>query len=467
MMYTLGISLEGKELKIALVNKQGKKIGIELVHSFSLHGDTSSLEPLKQLAPFLVGKSVKIISSLAASEVILRDLLLPMTNERKILAILPFQAETLIPFPPEETVLHSYILKKSRKQSHVFLTATRKEKISTHLHILHALGIEPHQISTSVHALARWTNLTLPSSSESYKKIAYLTQGESFFLLMHNNQILSSKTLSLAASSLERELAKADEFLRTKFPEANESSWLLTGSLASQAAKIPPTNISSTFTCVPTEYLETDNYTFALAIGLGLEGLESDRMSIQWRHYPFSPQHTRKQLTKHSLAAAGGFLFAALALGPLGHFICNCYETNLLERAKTCLAKIAPDKKTHTLDLDSACLMMQKYVNTLKKEERVGTFAPKVSELIAWLGSCVNEENSHAERGTRASITSLNYSLTPEGKVEVCLTLQASPQLAEAFLKKIKQENSLLDRSREIIWKKEKPPHYNAQFYLK
>ncbi len=465
MKYALGLSLEGRELKTALVSRQGKKISVEFVHSFAL--DEEGLDPFKLLGPILTGKQVKIISGLSAADVILRDLQLPMTLPRKILSVLPFQAETLIPFPAEETLLHPHICKKNRKASRIFLSATKKEKLSSHLSVLHTLRIDPDQVSTSLHALARWISWAQEATKNSspYAKVAYLGRTGSFFLFMEKGRILSAKLLSFPASSLGHELKKADEFIQSKFKEERNledpagDAWILAGDL--------PHDLPSELPIVSVEEPFTGQRPYALAIGLALEALATDTMSVQWRQGIFSPLHVRKKQRTQCLIAVAAFLFAAAVSGPLGHSICNSYEKNLLQRAHVCLERVAPQGKKgrhqNPQDLDAACLALNKRMIELKKEEHLGAFAPKVSELLAWLSTCIRAE----EEGKPAALHSLNYLLDPNGKVEVTLSLQAPPHIAEAFLKKLRCEESLVDSASEIVWKKEKSSYYTAQFFIK
>lgn len=447
-MYSLGFSLEGREIKTALVSKQGKKLTVELVHSFPI--DEEGIDPFKLLDPIVKGKSVKTVSGLTAADVILRDLHLPMTSPRKILAVLPFQAETLIPYPAEETLLHPRICKKSRKASRVFLAATKKDKLTSHLAALDALHIEPDQVSTTLHALARFASLHGKDASP-YTKIAYLGRSDSFFLLMEKGEILSAKLISYPGSPLEREIKKADEFLHSKFPETLGLPWLFTGDV--------PHSIPSDIPTVSANGPFVEHRSFALAVGLAIDALSSD--GVQWRQGVFSPLPLRKKQRKQCLFASAAFLFAATLAGPLGHSICDHYEKNLLQRAQLCLKHAVPGKKTNPQDLESACRLLHKPMIELKKEEKLGMFSPKVAELLAWLTACASEDD-----GSQASLTSLNYLLDQNGKVEVRLTLRATPALAESFYKKINQGDSLVDRELPVIWKKEKAPHYYAQFFL-
>ncbi len=457
MEYALSFSLEGQDLKIALVSKQGKKFSIEFLHTFLR--EAGDCQPLKLLEPILAGKKVKTISALPALDVVLRQLQLPMTSKRKIFSVLPFQVETLLPFPIEETLLLPHIHKTRRNASTIFLTATKKDKLSSLCATLHALGIDPDQVSTSPHALARWA--TLSSDNVPFLKVAYLNRADSFFLFMEKGRILSAKPLSFTSSSstsfLQQEIKKAEEFLASKFPESRESPWLFAG----EGATKTPEGLYPTIT-LEEEFAQKNSY--AIAIGLCIDALSSDNFSIQWRQDSFSPLHVQKKQKKHCLLAGGAFLGAALLFGPLGHFLCHRFENNLMERARTCLHLIAPEKKGRAQDLTSTCGVIDTCMLALKKEEKLGTFATKVSDLIAWLSACSTQED---KQGKRITLNSLNYLLTTDGRVDVHLVIESSPALADMFLKKIRKEDSLVDKNSKIIWKKENATSYSVQFYLK
>ena len=184
-----------------------------------------------------------------------------------------------------------------------------------------------------------------PSTSSSpYTKIAYLSRSESFFLLLENAHILIAKIFSYATSSLDKELKKADEFISTKYPEAEGIPWTYAGDLTESAL---------------VRQSPHPDCAFAIAIGLCLDALAGDALTIQWRQGNYLSPALQKKQKRHALCASATFLSAALLMGPLGLSLCDSFETNLLQRAKTCLECTAPNTKA-THNLDAACRLLNK-----------------------------------------------------------------------------------------------------------
>src|SRR6267154_4198999 len=102
-MFTIGLTLEKEAFRIAVLKREKKSIAIESLQTFP-HGP-DNVKLFYNLSPFHTGKEVHIVSGLANSDVFIRKLHLPLREKRKILATLPFQLESLIPFSNENPII--------------------------------------------------------------------------------------------------------------------------------------------------------------------------------------------------------------------------------------------------------------------------------------------------------------------------------------------------------------------------
>src|SRR5690242_17989620 len=126
----IGISLEGQELKIALVTKEK---GVTACTSIPALG--------KETARHISG--ARVATGLEGHEVVLRSLCLPLKEKRKVMGALPFQLESLLPFSPEQTLVCPFQIVKGKGTTHVSVLATSKELLAEHLQRMRLLDIHP------------------------------------------------------------------------------------------------------------------------------------------------------------------------------------------------------------------------------------------------------------------------------------------------------------------------------------
>ena len=86
-------------------------------------------------------------SGIAASETFIRKLHLPLKEKRKILAALPFQLESLIPFSSEAPIVCALLKPLGKQMTSVTVIAASQESLSTHLKALKDLDIASDCVS--------------------------------------------------------------------------------------------------------------------------------------------------------------------------------------------------------------------------------------------------------------------------------------------------------------------------------
>ena len=89
-MYALGLHVEDKTVKVALLHRGKKGIEIDLLRSFALEGQ-EGVKPLYMLSSILADKVYAVVTGLDASDVLLRETALKLRRKGAILAALPFQ----------------------------------------------------------------------------------------------------------------------------------------------------------------------------------------------------------------------------------------------------------------------------------------------------------------------------------------------------------------------------------------
>ncbi len=447
-MYALGLHFEDDHLKVALVRRHGKEIVIELLRSFFID---ANLRPLELLHPILVGKNVRTITALSSQETVFREITLHIRTKRGALSVLPFQAEAVLPFPKEEAFLFPFLEKVGKTTFQARLFAARKKKIEEHLQEWTPLGVDPSFVSGVPQALARWAQFVKKGHIGSCK-VLYTSSRERCFALIENGKLLSCQILPPGSLN---ECERADHFLEQKFPHSSHAPWIKVGS--SKNEESAPT--LAPFGSYSAKHLQE----YAIPLGLSLEALSNDRKSVQWRSGPLVPKHLVRARKKMRWLLTAGSLILAILLGPIGHVALSKQEKALLFGLQE-LAEILEEVPTTVENEDfSNCLYdLEKEIQQLNRAKKFGTFSPKVSSALAWLGSAPFSPED-------LSLQKFRYSIPSTGaiQVELQLELQAETQeIAKQFHSFLKDINGPVDLNREILWV-EDPPFYQAQLFLK
>ncbi len=317
-MYVLGVHFEGERVLIALLQKIKNKI--EIVHTETFPHDVKLLDIL---APILEGKQVKIVTGLASDEVVRRDVRLKLRGEKKILEALPFQIETLIPFPAEEAIILPFFYPEKEGATHLVMVAAQKKDLQKHLE---ALPLDPDIVSSVPAALMRFCEFFHPDQNP----LAMIDQNRG--ICIQDGKLLLSQVL-------DEERLKA--YIAQKFPGA--------------------------FFAPPEEY--------TIPIGLALDALS--KRPMQFRIEEFTPlaEKRREKLFFKSFAAA----CALLCLGVIG---INSLLLGQKEKAITATVDSFWEHRD-----DSLAERVEKWENSLSSFKKPSPLIPKVSDVLAWASS--------------------------------------------------------------------------------
>jgi hypothetical protein len=432
-MYVLGIHKEGSCIKVALLCKVKNKIEIALLQSFPL-----DVKPLDILKAVLEGKKVKIVSGLETNEIVRRDLSLKLSKEKEILSVLPFQIESLIPFPLKETILLPNLYPRNKEVTDVVIFATKKDLLYYHLEDLKSSDVYPDTVSTTATALSRWGRLLFPHAKE-------------FSIIQGKTCIVYSEGKIVAAHAIEEDEKGTEQvqaFVKTKFPGAF-LIWEET---------------------VLTDMQETPSYSnfefhslkeFAIPIGLALDELIGDSHSLQFLQGNLISQKEFKSQKILALKYLAACFSLALGLWIFGTYRLNVEKSHLEQTIAQYLEK-APTKSS----LNEQIAFWEK---DIEKQEKTFPLSPNiylVSDVLAWLSS----------RKENIDIKYVHYNLikcpTLEEKnvpylVKIDLEFTASTEAAaREFHGTLKKQTSFINTSKEILWAVSQDV-YKTSFYLR
>lgn len=218
--HTLGLEHEGAHVRGAELIYARKQIVCKKIFVLDGRGEEEDVKPLymseqgKELER--AAKKSLVITGIEASKTIIRQMEVKLKKEKDIDAILAFQAEPLLPFPPEEAYIDKSILKVDDEGSLLTIFAVRNDAIGEHIEGWKRLGVEPEVVGSTAHALANFAALTLNSTDPLLMlHIGHLT---TTLVLVQNGKVLASQAFKNGIHSL------VEAYLKDTNSEAGEKS---------------------------------------------------------------------------------------------------------------------------------------------------------------------------------------------------------------------------------------------------
>jgi hypothetical protein len=410
-MRCLGLLLEGKSIKIAIISKVKNNLTLERLEEFE---DIPS-ELLKE-------KNLHIVTALAAEDIVRREVALKLTRQNAVLKALPFQLESLLPFSLEETVVHPFFFPQKDKTD-VVAFATTRLALKKHLTVLQEKGIEPDQISCIPIALGRWARVMFPAHlmiSGIHDNIAFALEGEKIVF----SQVLEDK-------------GRLEAFLKNKYGQ---------------------------FFMVPTQGPSLQNYpyeklrSFAIPIGLALDGLHKTPCQFGQKDFQSSKETKKRRFLM--LGSCIASLSLALAVGIAGSWMLHRKEKALHER-------IAVHFSAPELPLPEQLDGWQKKLVQDGQEFPLIPDVPSVRDVLAWLGNLhepsveIVQFHYGLVQYPKAGEKQQPYSV----KVDVEFKA-ANPATAHRFQEALEKVPTLIDKKQKVAWTAQKES-YKISFVLR
>ena len=348
-------------------------------------------------------KDLIVVTGLDGSSVLRRDLKLPITSPKTILEALPFQLESVLPYPVDQTVVYPE-LHITEKESFVVAWATTKELIQNHL--TKQNFIEPDYISCETLALARWARFFFPH--EAHLTLLHDTVG----VALSDNKIVCA----MEASDPDR----LKLFLKQKYPLY---TWIDQG---------------------PTE----EAWNFAIPIGLALEPFQKKPCQFRPPEATFSRQKKRRGvLVKQALALGLGLNLITAAVASA---IFYARESKLKEQISV----------HHSIATGSLENRLQSFRDSILKasKSKPSVFnAPSTQNVLAWLSMLQ----------APVEITHFSYELQSGSTAVVFLEFLApAPSEADLFVKQLQQRPTFVEPTQDLKWTST-PQGYKLSFALR
>lgn len=362
---TVGIELNPDELILAratVSNKSVRLLQLQKVPLALTNQDNSGHKLSYAGPPLTLNPSSISIASLKSSEVLVRNLELKLTKDKDIQAVLPFQAEPLLPYPIENAILNSMKIGAGKDFTVLSLFSARKDYLKDLLQSYESLGINPEVVSSTPAALAAFAFFFKTSSGQA-SAIFHIGYAESCCVLARDGKVISSQTLpggilALAASlALDKNLSEKEalEYIKKQNVTEDESSYpqytsaihCLGLSLSQQLFSLIKQNksiaVSQVFLTGNAVYIPTlkdkikkvigspvaippsiNGFSssqleeYAVPIGLGISALPNYEVGQDFRQQEFTYPYPWKRYKKSLYLYFGTCLFLALAIWILG-----------------------------------------------------------------------------------------------------------------------------------------------------
>lgn len=410
--------------QIALLRKNA------VVHLQTLGADVKPLYILKSL---IDPKACQIVTGLDATEVLVRTLDIPFQSKRKIRSVLPFQVETLLPYPKEDLLLFPTLYSKKEKQTEVILVAATKTSVKNHLNRLAASEIDPDVVSCSPTALFRFARHYCPDTLSLC--IHHLSHTQSLFIVISEGRLQSAHVQNCEdTTAVEAHLLRMTAYVQKKHPEIRDL--LLTGKANDLPSYYNPLKV------------DPNVKEFAIPIGLALDAAINDHQSIQMRQRELLPEKVVKQRKRRvmqffAVCSVFGFLLLFMS-----HMHVKNQENALLENSDY-----------EGLSLRQAIEVIEADLQGQKKISIPLPPHPNLSEFLNWL-------SIHPLLSSGCSIQELHYTRSTDGtKVDLQLIAQ-NPKSANAFHEALLKERLWVDQKKGVTWEGDHGL-YRINFFLR
>lgn len=201
----LGLDIRRDAISAVVVKSGIKGSWIEnYIHVPITSEETAFEEGLKQSLESVSGQldltDAVCLVSLPAVDVAYRTLKAPFKEAKKVRQILPFELETDLPYPAEDTVFDFSMLASSLETDthQIFAAAIEKQHISERVDLLKSFNLEPDVLTVGGYAMGQY----LSRMSEEKRCLMFLDLGDTYttMVLSLSGEVCLVRTFPIVAS---------------------------------------------------------------------------------------------------------------------------------------------------------------------------------------------------------------------------------------------------------------------------
>lgn len=509
-MSVISIDKQGEVFYCAFFKRKKKEAILTALKTKKMGGGTSSLS---EEYPFLV-------TGVKSQDVLIRHIETPLKNMRMQRKCLPFQLEGIIPHPIDDVIVKSIDM-KAEKENHKTCFIVSKKRLEGHL--TEWQEYDPDWVSCTPIALFRFGSFV--GVTETAYIIFHMGQKETQIVSIAEGLVHTCLTIEIGAehfckafsrdSSQEKKRNSQDEnscdlrkVAEEKFPhlaevkrkfyqeidrafcflfrsekEKKERKVLLTGQIdvfqidkwlmGTEAFLLSPLKVQK-----PLGFDLPELRVHAISIGLGLDALKNDRMSMQLRQGIFTPQKRIKELKK-SLRKGGLIcilltcvtLFCSLATLHVKEQLLHQKIDRYIERYGDELSAFKTVELTEKID--RKIQILNGNLKFSKNNYKYFVPPPCVSDCLAFLAT--HPKLREQGRDKEIKIKGLWYVLTEYPsidkpyspyKIRVDVIFEtANSHYIKEFYDAIASGDKCIDTDGEVTWKQNERMHEISFFF--
>lgn len=194
---TLGLELTSKGLKAASLSLKQGHPQIDHLYQFTFDFSKNQMEPatLKEDEKKILDLSGKVlvVTSIEGNETLVRPLEVKLKKDKDIDAVLMFQAEPLLPYPPESAIIDKMIVSRASEGTLLTLLAVKKEHLQKHLDRWKEIGVEPEVVASIPSALVAFGNFVISKEALPYC-ILHLGEEQTCCVFVKEGKLIASKS---------------------------------------------------------------------------------------------------------------------------------------------------------------------------------------------------------------------------------------------------------------------------------
>lgn len=474
---SLGIELTEKSLKYALLSHHKDHYFIEELFETPIDiGDTESSSEKKQTPLSQIPKGTSIVFAIPAQETLVRPLEINLKKEKDIDAVLPFQAEPILPYPPENAVIDKIMIDQIGEGSTLTLLSVRKDHLKKHLERLKSLDIEPDSIGSAPSSLVAFSSFLLPDNPDHF--ILYIGEEQICCVFAKDGKLIASQSSSQNLSNFiqaigynntsEVDPSKITEEFLSQNPKAKEAIVSLEKeinrillSLMKQAKELKTPNVLLTgsvlqmgklkdllFANIPKNFLEPKIpqdqniplekiHSYAISIGNALNSTEHGVEKVNFRKdefaYPYPWKRWKTPLMLYFgacfLLIVSFLLFEQAYIGSKEDSIkieysellkqmntpYESFEKEFAKKNALASNEIYPLKDLSNEDIQRRIEFINKELQSTPDLFPLHPNIPRVSDVLAWLAThpqAMSKAPKTNEPQTLINLENFNYSLT-------------------------------------------------------
>jgi len=522
---TLGLEFSDHALKIAFLSYEKGKFELKNVLKIPLEKNEGDLQVLSfsDVKRFyienakikeedsdlkdLMDKSL-VSTALSQEEVLVRPLEIKLKKKKDIEAALPFQAETLLPFPLDVCLIDKITLGQSNESTNLTLFVTKKEHLKKHLAKWQLLQIEPEIVTSESLALTSFANRFLPSLTHYF--IVSFKEKNTSVSLIKEKKLVASQACSFDENEENHlnEITRIIYSLSKQAKGANISDVLILGADPKTTAHFE--KALAKINKVSCSLEQSDEFSlseselkaFAIPIGLSIAALEKEK--INFRQEELSFPDPWKHLKKPFICLFGLSFFLAFAFYLFGNAYLGTYEDHIKKEYAALLSSMHKPyyafEAEYLTKFPNPALQEGEFplIKELSQDDLNGRLKflyqelqaapdlfplfpniPRVSDVLGWLSTHPQIVSIDPITGNKIALIQLeafSYSMLkrPEQskkqeryqvKVEFEFSTE-TPKLAREFHDALIAPNSIVDPKGEVKWSSNRGK-YKTSFFLK